>query len=141
MKRQVLLLLLLIWPAGFLAQKPKAVLLYGGSDHKLFLGCLNCGRFDSRSVCNPYSDYGSEFNPDSIWNGYGTYGSRSSSESPWNASSSDPPVIADEKGAFSGYFTTNTHILKRTTIPFLVVVLQSARNGDVVTAHDALCSE
>jgi hypothetical protein len=33
------------------AQTP-ALLLFGGTNHKTFLGCLNCSKYDSASVCN-----------------------------------------------------------------------------------------
>jgi hypothetical protein len=33
-------------------QAPKALLLFGGQDHKNFLGCLNCVDSSAASVCN-----------------------------------------------------------------------------------------
>jgi hypothetical protein len=46
--------------AGF-AQAP-TLLLFGDSDHKTFLGCINCSKYDSGSVCNEYGANGSRYN-------------------------------------------------------------------------------
>ena len=58
--------------------------IYGGSDHDVFLGCLNSNKYDSKSIWNEYGTYGSKYNSKSIWNEYGTYGSSYSAYSPWN---------------------------------------------------------
>jgi hypothetical protein len=39
-------------------QAPKALLLFGGQDHKDFLGCLNCVDSSPASVCNELGKYG-----------------------------------------------------------------------------------
>jgi hypothetical protein len=49
-----------IWGSSATAQTP-ALLLFGDPDHKTFLGCLNCSKFDSGSVCNQFGDNGSQF--------------------------------------------------------------------------------
>lgn len=71
--------------------------LYGGTNHDVFLGCINCDDYSSSSIWNEYSDYGSE---------YSTY-------SPWNEYASYPPVIVDSRGNFYGYLTTNEYHAKR----------------------------
>lgn len=71
--------------------------IYGGSDHDVFLGCLNSNKYDSKS----------------IWNEYGTYGSSYSAYSPWNNYASYPPVIIDEEGNFYGYLTVNQYKYNR----------------------------
>jgi hypothetical protein len=65
------------------AQTPD-LLLYGGKDHKILPGCLNCSQFEADSICNQFGRFGSEFQIDSIWNMFGTYGSKFNSNSPWN---------------------------------------------------------
>jgi hypothetical protein len=60
-----------------------ALLLFGGSDHKTFLGCLNCNKYEGGSVCDKYGEQGSKYSSASIWNTYGNFGSKYSSESPW----------------------------------------------------------
>jgi hypothetical protein len=87
--------------------------IYGGSNHDVYLGCLNCSKYDTNSIWNAYGTHGSKYNSNSIWNAYGTYGSKYNSSSPWNAYSNDPPVIVDADGGFYGYFTANRHKSKR----------------------------
>jgi len=87
--------------------------LYGGKNHDVYLGCLNCDKYNSNSIWNAYGTYGSKYNSNSIWNAYGTYGSKYNSYSPWNAYSSDPPVVVDKEGNFYGYFTVNAYKDKR----------------------------
>lgn len=110
----------------------QALLLFGGKDHKQFLGCLNCGRYDSNSIWNAYGTYGSAYSAESIWNPYGTLGSPYSAESPWNKYASDAPVIVDKDGAFYGYFSANASIYNRTKINWLVWILD---NYDYVIAN------
>ena len=88
-----------------------------GSDHDVFLGCLNSNKYDSKSIWNEYGTYGSKYNSKSIWNEYGTYGSSYSAYSPWNDYASYPPVIVDEEGNFYGYLTINTN----TIVPILAL--------------------
>jgi hypothetical protein len=71
--------------------------LYGGKNHDVYLGCLNCDAYNSNS----------------IWNEYGTYGSKYNTYSPWNAYSSEPPVVVDKDGNFYGYFTVNKYNSKQ----------------------------
>ncbi|HYE46411.1 MAG TPA: hypothetical protein VEA44_11640 [Caulobacter sp.] len=42
------------------------ILIFGGDDHKEFLGCLTCSEFDGQSVWNKFSTHGWE-------NGFGTW--------------------------------------------------------------------
>jgi hypothetical protein len=122
------------------AQTPELLLL-GGDDHKTFLGCLNCGRFDPRSVCNRFGEYGSPFSSQSIWNRFGEYGSRFSPYSPWNRFASNPPVIVDRRGNFYGYFTSNRYHPRRTRIALLLILLDTDETTeDVERARDLLCT-
>jgi hypothetical protein len=119
-----------------------ALLLFGDSDHKTFLGCLNCSKYDSGSVCNKYGDNGSKYNTDSIWNPYGDFGSKYSSDSPWNRYSSDGPVIVDKSGQFYGRFTANKYATDRTQIPALNRLADTVADGtDLDDARNLLCGE
>ena len=106
------------------AQSPKALLLFGGDDHKTFLGCLNCGDSSAVSVCNEYGEFGSEYSSTSIWNDYSHFGNEYSSQSPWNDYASDAPIIVDKDGNSYGYLSTNTYHRDRTRIDWLVTVLE-----------------
>jgi hypothetical protein len=83
------------------------LLLFGGSNHDVFLGCFSCNEFASDSIFNEFGAYGSEFRQDSIFNDFGTYGSSFSQFSPCNRIASNPPVLVDENGGFYGYLTLN----------------------------------
>ena len=87
------------------------LLLFGGSGHDVFLGCLNCPEYSSDSVCNRYGTHGSHYSDTSIWNQYGTFGSKYHSSSPWNrySSADSVPVLVDRSGNFYGYFTINPY--------------------------------
>ena len=94
MKRAIATLAMLLCMVSLQAQ---TLLIYGGSDHDVFLGKLNADCYDSES----------------IWNEYGTYGSEYSSYSPWNEYASTPPVVVDSRGNFYGYLTANEFISQR----------------------------
>jgi HYDIN/CFA65/VesB family protein len=83
------------------------VLLFGGRNHGVFLGCYSCNRLDSDSVFNEFGSYGSRFSSTSIWNHFSDYGSKFSSDSACNEFASNPPVLVDESGKFYGALTVN----------------------------------
>lgn len=87
--------------------------LFGGEDHKIYLGCLNCDDVESNSIWNDVGTYGSDVSSLSIWNDVGEYGSDVSNVSPWNDVASYPPVIVDKEGNFYGYLTVNEAHEKR----------------------------
>lgn len=121
------------------AQTTKALLLFGGEDHKTFLGCLNCMASSSDSVCNVAGDFGSIVSATSIWNMVGRFGSIVSPESPWNIVASDPPIIVDPDGNSYGYFTENV-VHDQTRIPWLVKILDYYENhDDLDKTQDKLC--
>jgi hypothetical protein len=91
----------------------KSLQIYGGEDHDIYLGCLNCNDVASNSIWNDVGKYGSNVSSLSIWNDVGRYGSDVSSYSPWNDYASYPPVIVDNDGGFYGYFTINESKSKR----------------------------
>jgi hypothetical protein len=135
-----LLVLLVSGPIHVQTREPE-LLLFGERDHKTFLGCLNCSRYESSSVCNRYGEYGSRYNEKSIWNRYGSYGSRFSDTSPWNKYASTPPVIVDASGNFFGYFASNRYQSQRTEIKAYRVFLDKVEevNQDLVAASDVFC--
>lgn len=120
----------------------KAFLLYGGENNQIFLGCLNCGKFGTASVCNEFGSHGSEFATDSIWNEFGAFGSEFSSSSPWNEFTSSAPVIVDEDGNFYGHFSANEFHANRTRAEwvdrFFNLAKKMKRRAD---ARELLCGE
>ena len=119
------------------------LLLFGDRNHKTFLGCLNCGQYDSASVCNRYGNHGSRFSSESIWNRFREYGSRFASYSPWNKYATNPPVIVDREGNFYGYFTSNRFHSKRTNSKFHLTFLDNVDevNDDLERARDLFCAD
>lgn len=99
--------------------------LYGGSNHDVYLGCLNCSNYDSDSIWNEYGTYGSTYNSKSIWNAYGTYGNSYNSDSPWNSYGSNPPVVVDKSGNFYGYFTVNSYKDKRADFGLALTIYEN----------------
>jgi hypothetical protein len=117
-----------------------ALLLFGNSDHKTFLGCLNCSKYDSGSVCNEYGENGSRYNTNSIWNPYAQFGSKYSSDSPWNQYSSSAPVVVDKEGQFYGRFTANKYVSDRTRIQALNQLADIVADGtELNDAREAFC--
>lgn len=91
----------------FSSSNSQTLLLYGGKNHDVFLGCLNCASYDSNSIWCSYGEYGSTYGSKSIWTTYGEYGSTYSEYSPWTTYADKPPVIVDKDGNFYGYLTVN----------------------------------
>ena len=120
----------------------KALLLFGGDDHKTFLGCLNCNKFSGVSLCNKFGQFGSKFNSESIWNRFGDFGSKFNSDSPWNKFTDSAPIIADKDGNSFGYFSANKFHHDRTRIKWLVQILdyQSAED-DLESTRGAMCGD
>jgi len=87
--------------------------IYGGEDHNIYLGCLNCDDYDSNSIWNEYGDYGNDYSSESIWNEYSDYGNEYSDYCPWNEYALYPPVVVDKKGNFYGYLTINKYNSKQ----------------------------
>lgn len=107
-------LLLLFTLIIFKANAQSKLSLYGGKNHNVFLGCINCSEEDSDSIWNIYSDYGSTHSAKSVWNEIGIYGSKKSNYSPFNSKAKYPPEIIDNKGQSHGYSTINKKNPKRT---------------------------
>jgi len=92
------------------------LMIFGGRNHQVYLGCLSCSEYESDSVFNAYSRFGSSYSAESIFNKYGEYGSRYSVFSACNPYASDPPVIVDSAGNFYGRLTVNQYHSQRTFI-------------------------
>jgi hypothetical protein len=48
--------------------RPDRVLVFGGRDYTVYLGCFSCNRFDPESIWNEFGSYGSAFSSTSINN-------------------------------------------------------------------------
>lgn len=96
------------YAAASQAVAPQAkFMVFGGADHRTYLGCLNCSEYAADSVLNSYGTYGSSFSMTSVYNSFGEYGSQFSMYSACNPFASDPPVIVDQAGNFYGRLTVN----------------------------------
>ena len=132
--------LILPWAPPGNAQTAKALLLFGGKDHKTFLGCLNCVDTSTTSVCNDVGDYGSDVSSDSIWNDVGSFGSDVSLYSPWDDVSQDAPIIVDKDGNSYGYFSANDVHHDRTHIRWLVAILDYyEKTNDLAKTRKQMC--
>ena len=76
------------------------LLIFGGLNHRVYLGCLNCSEYSGDSIFNRYGTYGSSYSDSSIWNHFGEYGSRYSDYGACNKFATDPPVIVDSNGNY-----------------------------------------
>src|SRR5882762_3408615 len=85
------------------------LMLFGGDDHKTYLGCLNCSQYAQDSIFNKYGEHGSPYSANSIWNRYGGFGSKYAANSACNAYAVDPPVIVNQEGAYYGRLTLNRY--------------------------------
>ena len=83
------------------------LMIFGGSNHGTYLGCLSCEETARDSVLNEFGQYGSPYRPESIWNHYKQFGSPYSLYSACNELATDPPVIVDQDGTAYGRLTLN----------------------------------
>ncbi len=83
------------------------LMIFAGSNHETYLGCLNCEETASDSISNEYGQNGSRYSQTSIWNHYSQFGSPSAPYSACNPYSTDPPVIVDDAGTYYGRLTLN----------------------------------
>ncbi len=90
------------------------------------LGIIILDQFDSRSIMNPRSDFGSKAGRKSIFNQLGNYGGQFSLLSPYNGVTTTPPKIF-KNGAFITYLTINPRISPRLDPYFLMGWLNSIK--------------
>ena len=95
--------------AGASESATAKLMIFGGTDHQTYLGCLNCSQYASDSVFNQYSEHGSRYSSESVWNHYSEFGSAYSSYGACNSYATDPPVIVDSSGRYYGRLTLNTY--------------------------------
>ena len=103
--------------------KAQSILIFGGKNHDVFLGCLNCTKYDNNSIWNKYGDFGSKYNEKCIWNKYSEYSGKYSDYSPFNKYATYPPVLVDDDGNFYGYFTANKYKDKRTDVELVIFII------------------
>ena len=110
MKKGIVLLVIIITSSYATSQN---LHIYGGADYTEYLGCLNCSRFDSKSIWNAFGEYGSSFSHTSIWNDLNNYGDSNNPLSPWNSLATKASKIMDDTGKFQGYLTANLSVKER----------------------------
>lgn len=101
------------------------ILIYGGEDYSVFLGCLNCDKFDKESIWDYTNEYGSPFGKHSITNKHGEYGGENGKYSPYNKFSKYPPKLVDAKGKFYGYFTADKFFKDRRETPGILYMINN----------------
>ena len=101
----------------------QSLLIYGGKNQDIFLGCLNFDKFEDKSIWNKFGNNGSKFNDKCIWNKFGEYGGKFSDFSPFNKFASKPPILVDKYGNFYGYFTADKYFTKRTTSKLALLII------------------
>lgn len=74
-----------------------------------YLGRLSSNIYDSESVSNPYSEYGSPYSADSVNNPYGEYGDQYSNTSANNPYALDAPKLYDSEGNYRGKLSSNPY--------------------------------
>lgn len=102
---------------------PTKLLIFGGANHRTFLGCL-CSEFDSDSVLNKYGTFGNPYSSETIWNKYGDYGSRYSDTSVCNRYATNPPVVVTSAGDFMGFLTLDRYKSGAITEPAVLAWLE-----------------
>jgi len=126
MKSLKICILSIIFCLGFSFEvKSQDLLIFGGQNHDVFLGCLNCTKYDTNSIWNKYGDFGSKYNEKCIWNKYGSYSGKYNDTSPFNKYANYPPVLVDAEGNFYGYFTSNTYHDKATQVKLALLIVEN----------------
>jgi hypothetical protein len=92
------------------------LMIFGGENHDVYLGCMSCPPWEADSVHNTVGKYGSVISPTSISNSISAYGNAISPTSACNELATAPPVLVDRKGKYYGELTLNALRTKRTTI-------------------------
>ena len=108
----------------------KKLMIFGGKNNKVYLGCLNCDQFKKDSVFNTLGLYGSSYYQESIWNTVGPYGSAYSQYSVCNRYAQNPPIIVDQDGNAYGRFTLNRSHRYANTDPLLTRLIEETICGE-----------
>ena len=94
--------------------EPPKLLVFGGRNHEVYLGCL-CDRHQPDSVFNLAGEYGSDASATSVRNKFTPYGSITEDTSACNASR--PPSVVASDGKSLGLLTVNPALKKRIDVP------------------------
>ena len=131
--RAIIPLLCALLVVGLLATvaSAEAIYIFGGADHKEFLGCLNCSATDAGSLWNDYSNVGIR-NDYGKWNPFGQYANPYSSDSACNEYTNEAPVIVGQSGDYYGKFSVNSYA------PDSICGLQG--NTSLCAALTAICA-
>lgn len=98
-------------PAPYINSPTVKLMLFGGKDHKVYLGCLNCGPSAYDSIFNTNGPYGrcpGPFDDNLYCRGpFKEFGSSGPfhDASACGTNASDPPVIVDDAGRYYGRFS------------------------------------
>ena len=103
-----LALCVLSWASQPLLAAGKPLYIFGGDGHKTFLGCLNCGSNEAKSVWNEMGHFGFK-NDFGIWNPFGPFANPYSPHSICNEYATDPPIVVDDDGQAYGRVTLNEY--------------------------------
>jgi hypothetical protein len=117
------------WSSGPGGLTPNgALLLFGGRDHKTYLGCL-CDATEPDSVMSQSGQFGPNgYRMESIWSQIGDYGSSYGAFSPCNRFADHPPVVVSKEGAFYGYLTIDRFKDKAVTAQAVLSWLETVCN-------------
>ena len=139
---KILILLSFMVFAANVNASEKDLLIFGGSEHDQFLGCLTCSEYSGDSICNEYGSYGNEYSSTGMFNEYAGFGNEYSSKSPWNeySSSNTVPVVVDRGGKFFGYFTINEYRSDAFDHARILKKLFDAADGDLENVREAYCN-
>lgn len=99
------------------------ILVFGGEDHRVYLGCFSCNEREAESVFNQSGKFGSNISPTSVANRISQFGDRKSPYSACNGDASRPPILVDEDGTYYGELTVNVSRPARVTAPAVVAWL------------------
>lgn len=140
MKKTILILSTLLLLAGLCRGQALHLFGYGGEDHDVYLGCLNCGRNDENSIWNPYGKYGSPYEEESIWYRFGKYGSTCDDTSPWAGYAFYSPKVMDSQGNFYGHLTVDESCRFRADFPLVLILYEHYEKirEDVGGWHDKI---
>ena len=100
-------------------------MIYGGENSEVFLGCLNCDKFDKESIWNTMGDFGSVFGQFSIWNKFREYGGQMGNYSPFNQFSKKPPILVDSNGNKYGYFSVDSFYMQSTDLKLAIYIVEN----------------
>jgi hypothetical protein len=93
------------------------VWIFGGADHKTFLGCLTCASSDDDSIFNPGGKFGhcgglafDNLYCHSLLSAFGGGGLVAEATSACGPGSTNPPVLVDPHGQYYGRFSIGTFL-------------------------------